>query len=129
MASVLPHPRALGGSEITAKILKTWLVDEKKTRAGVIGVDCALQIVSVQTFKHSLNGAALRLGLSEAVRASASAVVAYCVAEGMNPGFDTQSTERLVTACEALNLTLLDVMIFSDRTPRGWLSARQQSLL
>lgn len=123
------HPPELAGAETTANILKTWLVDEKKTRSGVIGVDNALQIVSVRTFQHTLTQPALSLALSEAIQASATGVVAYSVAEGEFPTFDQDFTNKLANACEARNVTLLDVMIYSQHVPRGWLSARQQGII
>jgi hypothetical protein len=129
MTSEPLHPAALAGAETTAKIVKTWLVDEQKTRSGVIGVDNALQMVSVRTFQHLLTQPALHLGLGEAIQASATGVVAYSVADGERPSFDTVATAKLAAACDALNMTLLDVMIYSPKLPKGWISARRQGMI
>jgi hypothetical protein len=124
-----PHPPALAGPEATATIVKTWLVDGRKTWSGVIGVDDALQVVSLRTFQNLLTPPALNSGLGEAIQASATGIVAYQVTEGERPAFDRAATARLTTACEALNITLLDVMIYSQQLPGGWLSARQQNII
>jgi len=124
------NPPTLTGAESTAKIIKNWLIDEKKSRSGLLGVNDALQVVSVRTFQHGLTQASLRVALDDAIRGSGTGVVAYGVSpEGSRPSFDPNLIEKLSLACEYLNVTLLDVVIFSSLVPKGWLSARQQNLL
>lgn len=122
-------PPTLAGAESAAKIIKDWLVDQKKTRSGIIGVDDALQVVSVQTFPHSLTQPGLKSALGESLRASATGIVAYSVADGAGPFFDPVSARRLAASCEAINATLLDVIIYSPNVPKGWLSAREQGVI
>jgi hypothetical protein len=124
-----PRPPALAGSEATAKILKAWLVDGGKTRSGVIGVDDTLHVVSVQTFQHMLTQPALDFGMKAAIGASATGIVAYNVTEKERPELDRVFTAKLKTACEDLNMTLLDVLLYSLQLPKGWLSARQQNII
>lgn len=122
MLNDLLDPPTLIGAESTAKTLKAWLVEDKGTCSGLLGVNSALQVISVRSFEHELRQPSLRHALSEAVHASASGVVAYAVSDF----FDQGVICKLANACELLNVTLLDVIIFS---PRGWQSARQQNLL
>jgi hypothetical protein len=123
------RPSILTGTESTAKIIRSWLIDEKKTRSGLIGVNDALQIVAVRTFQHPLTLPALSFSLEEPVRGSATGIVAYGVVDESRPSFDTDLIGRFAQTCEALNMTLLDVIIYSSGLPKGWLSARQQNLL
>lgn len=124
-----PRPPALAGSEATAKFLKAWLVDGGKTRSGVIGVDDTLHVVSVQTFQHMLTQPTLDFGMHAAIGASAAGIVAYNVAENERPELDRVFTAKLEAECEALNMTLLDVLLYSRQLPKGWLSARQQNII
>lgn len=129
MASVPPSPQTLAGAVSTARIIKDWLIDGEETQAGLIGVNDALQIVSVQTFNHPLNQPAIDAALGEAFRAAATGVVVYRVAEGRRPFCDPVLTRRLAVACEANNVTLLDVIIYSPDAPNNWVSARQQGII
>jgi hypothetical protein len=124
-----PRPPALAGSEATAKVLKAWLVDGGKTRSGVIGVDDTLHVVSVQTFQHMLTQPTADFGLNAAIGASAAGIVAYDVTEKERPELDRVFTAKLQAECEALNMELLDVLLYSLQLPKGWLSARQQNLI
>lgn len=121
-------PPGLSGAESTAELIKSWLIDEKRTRSGLLGVSDVLQVTSVRTFQHGLSESALSLALDEAVRASATGVVAYEVVEG-RPSFNADLIGNFTRACESLNVTLLDVMLYSPHVPKGWLSARQRDLL
>lgn len=124
------NPPTLTGSESTAEWIKSWLIDEKETQSGLLGVNNALEIVSVRTFQHGLTRPTLSMALGEALRAKATAVVVYGIATGgERPSFDAALFLDLTNACEYLNVTLLDVVTFSPAAPRTWSSARQQNLL
>lgn len=123
------HPPALEGSEATARILKDWLIDGRKSRSGVIGVDDSCRVVSVRTFQHLLTQPTLNFGLDAAIGASAEGIVAYNAMEDEPPELDRTFTAKLEAACEALNMTLLDVLLFSEQFPKGWVSARQQGII
>jgi len=129
MLSEQPLPTILTGTDSTAELIRSWLIDEKQTRSGLIGVDRSLQIVTVQTFQHSMSQPAINSALGEALHASTSGVIAYNVAEPGRPLFDPIFTRKLAAACEAINSTLLDVMVYSPDVPKGWLSARQQGII
>lgn len=130
MVSVPNSPPVLTGADSTAKIIKEWLVDKEKTRAGMLGVDCALQIVSLKSFEHGMTQSEAGAAIGEAVRASACGVVLYRVApEGMRPTFDNAQLGKLAQACEAVDVTLLDVLTFTSFAPKGWVSARQQGMI
>lgn len=123
------HPPVLAGSEATARILKDWLIDSKETRSGIIGVDDSCHIVSVRTFQHMLTQPTLNFGLDAAIGASAAGIVAYNTTEENQPKLDRIFTAKLEAACQALNMTLLDVLLYSPQLPTGWLSARQQNII
>ena len=123
------HPLALEGPETTARIVKDWLIDGRKSASGVIGVDDACRVVSVRTFQHMLTQPTLNFGLDAAVGASAKGIVAYNVMEEEPPELDRAFTAKLGAVCEALNMTLLDVLLYSQQLPKGWLSARQQGFI
>lgn len=123
------HPPALEGSEATARILKDWLIDGRKSRSGVIGVDDSCRVVSVRTFQHLLTQPTLNFGLDAAISASAEGIVAYNAMEDEPPELDGTFTAKLEAACEALDMTLLDVLLFSEQLPKGWVSARQQGII
>ena len=73
---------------------------------------------------------ALSIGVGEAAQASATGVVAYGIAAtGTRPFFDMNIIGSLARSCDALNMTLLDVVCYSPAVPKGWVSARQQDLL
>ena len=123
------HPPALEGSEATARILKDWLIDGRKSRSGVIGVDDSCRVVSVRTFQHLLTQPTLNFGLDAAISAWGEGIVTYNAMEDEPPELDGTFTAKLEAACEALDMTLLDVLLFSEQFPKGWVSARQQGII
>lgn len=129
MASAPKCPPTLYGAEATSKIIKGWLIDEMKSRAGMVGVDDSLQVVSVLTSPHPFSQPELHSALVKSLRTSATGVVVYDVADGIRPAIDPVSASQLAAACEANNATLLDIIIYSPIIPKGWLSARQQGVI
>jgi hypothetical protein len=123
------HPPALAGSEATARVVKDWLIDGRKSSSGVIGVDDSCRVVSVRTFQHVLTQPTLNFGLDAAVGASAEGLVAFNVIEDEPPELDRAFTAKLDAVCEALHITLLDVLLYSQQLPKGWVSARQQGII
>jgi hypothetical protein len=118
--------KVLAGAESTVRHISEFLTENDQCKAGIFGVTDKLEIVSVQTFPHRLHDVVVGRAVHEAMRANATAIIAFDIVDESRFRAQESAISRLAESCEEARTCLLDVILYS---PEKWASMRQQNLL
>lgn len=114
------------GAELSAQAILSHLENNIDCRSGILGINDQLNVVSSKYFKCDLRNVSIMSELDEIYLANATGIIAFYLVD--NNIFISHSTiiNKLNCSCEALGITLIDVMLFGAQ---DWISLRQQNRL
>ena len=116
----------MAGAEFSAEVILSHLKNNGDCRSGFLGVNDQLKIVSSEFFKCNLKHSSFIFELDDKYLERTTGIVAFDLVDNNLFVSDSTMLNKLNCSCEALGITLIDVMLFGAD---DWISLRQQNRL
>jgi hypothetical protein len=102
----------MAGAELSAQAIISHLKNDFDCRSGILGTDDQLRVVSSKLFKCDIRNVSLVSEIDEIFLDNATGILAFYLVD--NNLFISHSSviNKLKCSCEALGITLIDVMLF-----------------
>ena len=114
------------GAESSAKAILSQLMNNGDCRSGFLGVNDKLKIVSSRFFKCNLKNVSFIFDMEDRDLERTTGIIAFDLVDNNLFVSDSTVLNKLNCSCEALGITLIDVMLFGADY---WISLRQQNRL